>query len=452
MNNSFDVIIVGAGPAGIFTAYELSKNAPLKVLIIEKGQDIKHRMCPIASKKLDHCTCKTCSVMSGWGGAGAFSDGKLTYSKSIGGNLPEQVIDDCMEYVSSVYESFGATKSFYDPTKKVIEEYSRKAFINNLKLHSYKVKHMGTECSLDVLAKIYDYIIEKSVVVNFQEQVIDILESEGKVVGVRTNKGTYNSDIVVLAPGREGSGWLVEQTNKLGIKSTRNLVDIGVRMEIPSSVMEDIIPNFYELKLEYYSKTFNDRVRTFCMCPSGEVIMENYNGLMTVNGHSYKNSKTDNTNFAILVSTNFTEPFDQPLEYAKAITSLGNMLSNRVVIQRLGDLKRGRRSTEARIEKGFVRPTLTAAVPGDISFILPYRHMVNILELIEAMDAMLPGVGSDHNLLYAIEAKFYSSKISTDKDFKTNISGLFAIGDGAGLTRGLMQSSISGVHVARTIL
>jgi hypothetical protein len=271
------------------------------------------------------------------------------------------------------------------------------------------------------------------------------------VTGIETEAYFYCASVVIVAPGREGSGWLVDEMNRLRVKSSRNPVDIGVRMEIPAAVMEDITKDFYELKLEYYSKTFNDRVRTFCMCPNGEVIMENYDGLMTVNGHSYQNKKTDNTNFAILVSTTFTEPFDKPLDYAKSITSLSNMLSNGVIMQRLGDLRRGRRSTVRRMTKGFLKPTLPVAIPGDITFVLPYRHVVNILEMIEALDKMIPGVGSDHNLLYAVEAKFYSSKIDVNEQLETGVHNLYAIGDGAGVTRGLMQASISGVHVAQCL-
>ena len=447
------MIIVGAGPSGIFAAYELITLDPkLKVLMIEKGNSIEKRNCPIASKKKTSCSCSLCSVMSGWGGAGAFSDGKLTYSNVIGGNLSQQVIEDCMKYVSDVYESFGATDSYYDPSDSAIDELSRKAYINNLKLFPFKIKHMGTECSYEVLKAMQEDIIGRGVEVKFMDEVEEILFDTNTVKGVRTHLSHYMANCVILAPGREGSGWLVNEMKKRHVTSTRNYVDIGVRMEIPASVMSDITTQFYELKLEYYSKTFNDRVRTFCMCPYGEVIIENYGGLMTVNGHSYYKKKTANTNFAILVSTNFTEPFDKPLDYAKSITSLSNMLSNGVIVQTLGDLKRGRRSTVNRMKKGFVEPTLTAAIPGDISFVLPYRHLKNIMEMIDAMDKMIPGVGSEHNLLYAVEAKFYSAKIDTDDNYMTSVDGLYAIGDGAGLTRGLMQASISGTWVARQIL
>lgn len=454
---NFDVIVIGAGPAALFATFELIKNKK-RVLIIEKGKNILDRSCPAIEFKKPCIRCNVCSVVSGWGGAGAFSDGKLTCSKEIGGHLSSYIedISGMMDYVLGVYREFGAPKDSYIPNAKFVDEFSRKAFINNIKFYPYDVLHLGTDKSIDVLSNMFNEMSKSEYLdVKFNETAMRIITDEEGVcvVALETNKGIYYTQDIIVAPGRGGSAWLTQEMERLNIGIERNAVDVGVRMEVPAQIMDEVLSNnIFDLKLEYYSKTFNDRVRTFCTCPKGQVIEENHNGFVTVNGHSYREKKTKNTNFSILVSINFTEPFNNPLNYGSSIISLGNMLAQNVIVQRYGDLKRGRRSNDKRIKEGFVEPTLKSAVPGDVSFVLPYRHLTDIMEMIETMNEVIPGINSEHNLLYATEVKFYSSKIVVNKNMQTDISGLYMAGDGAGLTRGLMQASMSGLFVAQNIL
>jgi len=472
---NFDVIVIGAGPAGLFAAHELIKNKK-HVLIIEKGKNIFDRKCPAIEFKRPCARCNTCDIISGWGGAGAFSDGKLTCSnsKEVGGHLTSYV-DDLglmIDEVLAIYKEYGAPDDSYVPNADFVEKFSRNAFINNLKFYPYNTLHLGTDKSIDVLSNMYNKMVKNEYFhIKFGDEILWFIDDrddtlkeaqreaqtdniERKIIGVENkNCVVWLAPYVIVAPGRGGSEWLTEQmlNHRVGIE--RNAVDVGVRMEVPAQIMEEVLSNnIFDMKLEYYSATFNDRVRTFCTCPKGEVLEENYNGFVTVNGHGCREKKTNNTNFSILVSINFTEPFNKPLEYGASIISLGNMLAKNIIVQRYGDLKRGRRSTEERIKKGFVEPTLKSAVPGDISFVLPYRHLKDIMEMIEAMSKIIPGINSEHNLLYATEVKFYSSKITVDKNMETKVKGLYVAGDGAGLTRGLMQASASGLHVARNIL
>lgn len=450
------VIIVGAGPAGIFTALELVKNGINDILIIEKGRSIEGRTCPVNNNKSGCIDCKPCSITCGWGGAGAFSDGKFTLTTAFGGILdeyiPKEELKNLILYVDGIYVSFGATTKVHGTEESKINELEKKAASADLKLIPAKVKHLGTDKCYEILKKM-QYFLQNKITIKTNTTVSDIIVEDGIAKGVKTSDAAeYYGEYIIVVPGREGAEWFNSQTSKLRLKTKSNAVDIGVRVEVPAVVMKDITDAVYESKLIYYSKSFDDRVRTFCMNPYGQVVEENNSGIKTVNGHSYKDIKTENTNFALLVSKEFTEPFDEPIAYGKYIATLANMLGNGVIVQRLGDLLDGRRSTEERIKRGLVVPTLKDATPGDLSLVLPYRHMTSIIEMLEAMDKIAPGVFSKHTLLYGAEVKFYSSRVELDNNFETKIKNLFAAGDGAGITRGLAQASVSGVVVAREIL
>ncbi len=453
----YDVIIIGAGPAGIFTALELTeKNENLKLLLIEKGKDIEKRYCPLKDKKVPCQNCKSCSIVSGWGGAGAFSDGKLTLTTEFGGWLDEYIgkskVAQLINYVDRIYLRFGATKIVHGTNSKKVRELQQKAATADLRLIPARVKHLGTEKCFNILKDMRDYLNPKMDILT-STIVSKILVEDNAVKGVVTKDGKeYRGDYVVCAPGREGAEWFAEEASRLDLDMMSNPVDIGVRVEVPSVVIEHITDVVYESKLVFYSKLFDDKVRTFCMNPYGEVVMENNSGLMTVNGHSYADKKTDNTNFALLVSKTFTEPFKEPITYGKYIASLANILGGGVLVQRLGDLLAGRRSTKERIGRGLVEPTLKEATPGDLSLVFPYRHLMNIIEMLEAIDKIAPGVYSRHTLLYGVEVKFYSSRLKLTNKLETQVKNLFAAGDGAGVTRGLAQASASGVLVAGEIL
>jgi len=451
----YDVIIVGSGPAGIFSAYELTKLAPgIRILLVEKGKLLEKRICPsrINGDLCYHCI--PCSIMSGWGGAGAFSDGKLTFSPEVGGRLNEYITSEefkeIADYVDNVYLDFGAPNEVFGVDEDKIDDISRRSAKAGLRLIPARVRHLGTEICKEVLARFYSYLSSKIDILN-ETQVESLIVDNGQVKGVITSAGEIYGDYVIVAPGRDGADWLIGELRRLGLDIIRNPVDVGVRVEIPAVIMEELTDVLYEPKLEFYSKSFDDRVRTFCMNPYGEVITEHSDGVITVNGHSYRDKKTENTNFAILISTTFTEPFKEPIAYAKYIARLANLLGGGVIVQRLGDLLSGRRSTEERIRKGIVRPTLQSATPGDLSFVLPYRHLTGILEMLKALDELTPGVYSRYTLLYGVEVKFYSVRPKLNNRLETQIKNLFAIGDGAGVTRGLVQASMSGVISAREI-
>jgi hypothetical protein len=452
---NYDVIIVGAGPAGIFASYELTLKRPgLKVLLLEKGRPIERRMCPM-SRGGSCSDCKPCSITSGFGGAGAFSDGKLTLTTEFGGTLDEYVgkneVEELIRYIDDIYVNFGGTHETHGTDKEKIKKISRAAASADLKFIPARIRHLGTEKCCEILKNMQEYLSER-VDLKTGCRVLDILIENGRAVGVSTDKGDFYGNYIMVAPGRNGAGWFRAQCGKLGLKTVNNAVDIGVRVEVPAEIMEDITEAVYESKLIYYTKSFDDRVRTFCMSPYGEVVEENVDGLKTVNGHSYKDKKTSNTNFALLVSKEFTEPFHEPIDYGKYIARLANMLGEGVIVQRLGDLLDGRRSTPERIKRGLLEPTLKAAVPGDLSLVLPYRHLTDIIEMLQAMDKIAPGVFSKHTLLYGVEVKFYSSRVSLTDSLETKIENLYAAGDGAGVSRGLAQASASGVLVARQIL
>ncbi|HAK73762.1 MAG TPA: FAD-dependent oxidoreductase [Sporomusaceae bacterium] len=452
----YDVIVIGAGPAGIFTGLELADKG-LNVLILEKGRDITSRSCPKETHKTPCVNCKPCDIVCGWGGAGAFSDGKLTLTTDYGGILDEYMdkveLLRLIEYIDTVYGKFGGNvrKVYGDDHKDEIRRLQRVSASADLNLIPARIRHLGTDVNLQILTRMREYLDDK-VEIRSNTTVEKIVVENGQYVGVEVKGEIIKSKYLVAAPGREGSEWFVDQAAKLGMGMMTNPVDIGVRVELPAAVMEHITDVVYESKLVYFTKSFDDRVRTFCMNPYGFVVTENNGGLITVNGHSYADKKSNNTNFALLVSKSFTEPFKEPIAYGKSIARLANMLGGGVIVQRLGDLLDGRRSTPERIKRGLVEPTMKDATPGDLSLVLPYRHLVAIKEMFEALDKVAPGANSRHTLLYGVEVKFYSSRLTLTNKLESEIPNFFAIGDGAGVTRGLAQASVAGVVVAKEIL
>ncbi|MFH1087069.1 MAG: NAD(P)/FAD-dependent oxidoreductase [Chloroflexota bacterium] len=457
MAGNYDVIIVGGGPAGLFAALELCQNSGQSILLIEKGRRLEARLCPSHERSAQCSTCRTCHLVSGLGGAGAFSDGKLTLSSEVGGRLREFVGEheagELIHYVDSVYGRFGASGRLYVPDERV-DELKRRATLAGLRLYPFKLRHLGTEHSRQVLKNMLDFLGSR-VDIRVGGAAEMILSDDRVVKGIRMNGEEFRCRHVILAPGREGAEWLEKEARRLGLSLKSNPIDVGVRVEVPAPVTDELTSALYEAKLEFFSPTFQDRVRTFCMCPRGEVIMESTGGpdpVTTVNGNSYVEKLTDNTNFAILVSTTFTEPFREPVAYGKYLARLANILSGGVLVQRLGDLLEGRRSTPSRIRQSIVEPTLKSAVPGDLSFALPYRHLKDIIEMLQALDKLGPGIASPNTLLYGIEVKFYSCQLALGPGLETEIANMFACGDGAGVSRGLVQASASGVMAAREIL
>ena len=463
----YDVIIVGAGPSGIFCAYELiNKNPSLNILMLDKGNDMAHRICP--KRKTGVCVhCKPCNITTGFAGAGAFSDGKLTLASSeTGGNLDkligEPLVKELIGKMDDIYLKFGAdTRLYGTDNPEAVKRIREKAEAAGMKLVESPIRHLGTEASYEIYSKLEAYLLEKGVKILFKTAVEDILTDNGeKVKGVISKDGEeFYSDTVIIGAGREGAKWFKNVCEKHAIKTTPGTVDLGVRVECPDSVMQELNEAMYESKLIYYTKESNDKVRTFCQNPSGEVALENYHlpggvTVTTVNGHAYKGAdlKTDYTNFALLVSKNFTEPFKEPLEYGAIFARAANMLAgDTVLVQSYGDIKKHRRSTPERLAEAGAAPTCTDAAPGDLTLVIPKRIMDAIIEMIEAMDKVAPGLADDATLLYGIEVKFYSNKVLIDERCETNIKGLFAIGDSSSWTRGLSMSSAMGLYVADQI-
>ena len=452
----YDVAIIGAGTAGIFAAYELKNLCPsLNIVILEMGTDIYRRQCPIVAGKVKDCiSCNPCSIMSGFGGAGAFSDGKYNFTTEFGGWLGEYVGDEellaLIDYVDSVNVRFGATTEIFSTDSPAARAIEKRALENDLHLLQARCKHLGTERNRMILTNIYEFL-QDSCEFRFHTPVRSI-EALDEGYRLMLDNDTVECQYCIAAPGRCGAEWFADRCRELGLRMTNNQVDLGVRVELPAKVFEHITDVVYESKLVYHTKQYGDTVRTFCMNPYGHVVSENVDGLITVNGHSYADPalRSNNTNFALLVSNRFTKPFDQPYQYGKHIAALSNMLGGGVLVQRFGDLVKGVRTNEHRMGHSFTRPTLNAT-PGDLSLVLPKRHMDNIIEMIYALDKIAPGTANYDTLLYGVEVKFYSARIELSKELETMKQGLFAIGDGAGITRGLAQAGASGVLVARVI-
>ncbi|EKX92147.1 NAD(P)/FAD-dependent oxidoreductase [Peptostreptococcus anaerobius] len=451
----YDIIIAGAGAGGVFMAYELSKaNVDAKILMIDKGAKLERRVCPIKAGKTQTCVkCSPCHIMNGYGGAGTLSDGKYNITTQFGGDLHKYVGEkeamDLMEYVDEVLCSMGGADAKLYSTAS--SDLKTKCLQNDLHLLEAKVRHLGTDRNVRILGKIFDYIEEK-IDMDYLTTIEEVDRLEDGRFKVITNKGEYECKDLVLATGRSGSKWMSTICDKFHINQPKNRVDIGVRVELPAEVFKHITDDVYEGKIVYKTKQYNDLVRTFCMNPYGEVVSENTNGIVTVNGHSYSDPAlhTENTNFALLVSNQFTEPFRDSNEYGESIARLSNMLGGGVLLQRFGDLVKGRRSSERRMEKCFTRQTLNATA-GDLSLVIPKRQLDSIIEMIYALDKIAPGTANEDTLLYGVEVKFYNSKVEVDKNLETSVPGLYAIGDGSGVTHSLSQASASGVYVARIL-
>lgn len=453
---NYDVIIVGAGPAGIFAALELASKSGAKILIIDKGAALDRRNCATQGEYGRCLRCEPCAITCGWGGAGAFSDGKLTLTPDFGGILNDfinqSLVEELIEYVDKTYLAFGASEKVYGNDMEAVKNMERQAAAAGLNLIPAQIRHLGTENCYRVLEKMHAKLKDR-VAILMNTKVDQLICKDNAVTGIKLESGeVIHADYIICGPGRVGAEWMHRESKRLGLKGVNNPVDIGVRVEVPAVIMENVTSRIYESKLIYFTSQFDDRIRTFCMNPYGVVVTENNEGLITVNGHSFAETKTGNTNFALLVSKTFTEPFNEPIRYGRYIASLANMLGEGVIVQRLGDLLMGRRSTPERINRGLVRPTLKEATPGDLSLVLPYRYLLAVIEMLEALDKLAPGVNSRHTLLYGVEVKFYSYRLCLSSVLETKIKNLFAVGDGAGITRGLVQASATGVLAAREIM
>lgn len=468
-NLKTDVLIIGAGPSGIFTALEMLKNgSKKKIMIVEKGLPVEKRNCPKA--KTGKCVnCKPdCNITTGFSGAGAFSDGKLSLSCEVGGNLPDLIghefAQQMIEYTDGIYLSFGADKKVegvgHDEKIKAIR---LRAIQAGLKLVDCPIRHLGTEMAQELYGKIEKHLTDNGVEIIFKTECVDLIVEDGKAKGAvflpcgkpESEKFSVSADNVVIATGRKGADWLEDMCKKHNIEHLPGTVDIGVRVEVRNEVMEDVNEALYESKLIGYPEPFTNKVRTFCQNPGGFVSQENYdnNSLAVVNGHSYKNTKSDNTNLAILCSHNFRPPFDEPIPYAKKVGELVNMLADgHILVQRYGDILAGKRTWQEDLARSNVRPTLPDAVAGDLTAAMPYRTLMNIIKFIEAVDKVVPGFASEETLLYGPEIKFYSNKVKMDEKFNTNIEGLHCLGDSSGWTRGLMMASVMGVLMGRELI
>ena len=454
-NKNYDVIIVGAGPGGIFSAYELMKKSPeLKLAVFESGYPLEKRRCPIDGKKVKSCIkCPTCAIMSGFGGAGAFSDGKYNITNEFGGTLHEYIgkkkAMELMRYVDDINMSHGGEETRMYSTGDT--KFKKICIQNNLHLLDASVRHLGTDVNYIVLEQLFAELKDK---VDFYFNCsVEHVTKEAEGYGVHTAKESYFCKQCIISVGRSGSKWMETVCQEMNIPTKSNRVDIGVRVELPAVVFSDLTDELYESKIVYRTEKFEDLVRTFCMNPKGAVVAENTNGIVTVNGHSYENPElqTENTNFALLVAKHFSEPFKDSNGYGESIARLSNMLGGGVIVQRFGDLIRGRRSTEKRIKESLVVPTLSAT-PGDLSLVLPKRILDGIIEMIYALDKIAPGTANGDTLLYGVEVKFYNMEVSIDENLETKHKGLYIIGDGSGVTHSLSHASASGVFVARRIM
>ena len=451
---SYDVIIVGAGPGGIFAAYELMEGNPsLKVAVFEAGHELAKRRCPIDGEKIKSCIgCKSCSIMSGFGGAGAFSDGKYNITNDFGGTLHEYIGKkralELMHYVDEINLRFGGQGTRLYTTAGT--RFKTECIQNDLHLLDASVRHLGTDINYIVLENLYAHLKDK--VDFFFDTPVQTVRAEADGYSVVCKDAAYRCDKCIISVGRIGSKWMESVCKELEISTKSNRVDIGVRVELPAEVFAHITDELYESKIVYRTEKYGDRVRTFCMNPKGAVVNENTNGIITVNGHSYEDpaKQTDNTNFALLVAKHFSEPFKDSNGYGESIARLSNMLGGGVIVQRFGDLIRGRRSTPSRIEEAFITPTLNAT-PGDLSLVLPKRILDGIIEMIYALDKVAPGTANDDTLLYGVEVKFYNMEVEVSRKLETRYPGLYIIGDGSGITHSLSHASASGVHVARNI-
>lgn len=467
MLESYDLVVVGAGPAGMFCAYEAHlKNPKLKILLVDKGANIYNRKCPIMEGKLTKCPDNKkgyagcypgCAITNGFGGAGAYSDGKYNITSEFGGWMTEYLSNDTVldliKYADSINLKYGATEEITNPQTPKVHEIERRGLAVGLKLLRAEVRHLGTENNINILKKMYEDL-DKVIDMEYKTLVTDFKVENSEVTGVFMGDKFVKTNKVFLAVGRDGSAWLENICKELGIQLTNNQVDVGVRVETSNNVMEEINKNLYEGKF-IYRTSVGTTVRTFCSNPSGHVVIENHSGVMLANGHSYADPAlgSDNTNFALLVSHKFSEPFNEPNEYAREVSSLANKLScGSIIVQTYGDIKKGRRTTDKRLKESFVIPTLKEAVPGDLGLVLPYNTMKSIIEMIEALDHVTPGIATDSTLFYGVESKFYSARPKTNNKFETKVKGLYVGGDGAGVTRGLAQASANGVWVARDIV
>jgi hypothetical protein len=444
MSDLCEVIIVGAGPAGLFAALTLAENGVKGIVLIEQGRDIQER--------LSH---QPRQLLCGWGGAGAFSDGKLVLSPEVGGFLADLLplprLQELLQEADARYVQFGAPDRIYGDDPETLELLAAKARHAGMILVPSRLRHIGTENCQHVLSRMREYLIGR-IDIRTDCRVTQILSGSNQVTGVLLENGeTLTANFVIAAPGRAGAQWMGQEAKRLGLPSVPSPVDIGVRVEAPAAILSPLTDTAYEAKLVYYSRTFDDKVRTFCMNPYGEVVLEDLDGLLMVNGHSYTYKKSSNTNFAILVSSTFTEPFDDPISYGQYIARLANLLGKGVLVQRLGDLQAGRRTTPDRLARCLTLSTLKEATPGDLSFVLPYRHLINIFEMLEAMDHLAPGINSRHTLLYGVEVKFYSHRLRLTAELESTLPNLFVIGDGAGITRGLLQASVSGMVAGQAV-